>query len=64
MWQEYFRNEVLMSAGWNAGAMEPNTYYKAEDLNNDDDASMCGHRDSFMVELKEHVEDIIVSTIM
>ena len=52
MWQEYFRNEVLMSAGWNAEAMEPNAYHKAEDLNNDDDASMYGHSDSFMVELR------------
>ena len=52
LWQEYFRNEVLMSAGWNAEAMEPNAYHKAEDLNNDDDASMYGHSDSFMVELR------------
>ena len=26
LWQECFRNEVLMSAGWNAEAMEPNAY--------------------------------------
>ena len=51
-WQEYSRNEILMSAGWNAVAMEPNAYHKAEDLNNDDDASMYGHSDSFMVELR------------
>ena len=41
-----------MSAGWNAEAMEPNAYHKAEDLNNDDDASLYGHRDSFEMELK------------
>ena len=32
--------------------MEPNAYHNAEDLNNDDDASMYGHRDSVMVELR------------
>ena len=49
LWQEYFRNEVLMSAGWHAEAMEPDAYHKAEDLNNDDDAIMFGHSDSFKV---------------
>ena len=52
MWQEYFHNQVFMSAGWNAEALEPHAYHKAEDLNNDDDASMHGHSDSFMVELR------------
>ena len=61
LWQEYFRNEVLMSAGWNAESMEPNAYHKATDLNNDDDASMYGHNDSFMVGLRM---DIKVSTII
>ena len=45
LWQEYFRNEALMSAGWNAEAMEPDVYHKADDLNNDDDASLYGHGD-------------------
>ena len=64
-----------MSAGRNAEAMEPNAYHKAKDLNNDDDASMYGHNDNFMVELrinvfqdvkamKEHKVDIKVSTII
>ena len=61
LWQEYFRNEVLMSAGWNAEAMEPNAYHKAKDLNNDDDASLYGHIDSSKVELRM---DIKVSTII
>ena len=49
-------------------------YHKREDLNNDDDVSLYGHRGSFMVELridvlqdanamKEHKEDTTVSTI-
>ena len=50
-----------MSAGWNAEAVEPNAYLKAEDLNNDDDASMYGHSDSSMV---EHKVKIKVSTII
>ena len=73
LWQEYFRNEVLMSAGWNAEAMEPNAYHKAEDLNNDNNAIMYGHKGSFKMELridvfqdvtamKEHEVDIKVST--
>ena len=48
---------------------------KAEELNDDDDANMYGHNDSFMVELridafqdvtamKEHKMDIEVSTII
>ena len=51
LWQEYFRNEVFMSAGWNVEAVEPNPRNKTEDLNNDDDVSLYGHRDSFKVEL-------------
>ena len=31
LWQEYFRNEVLVSAGWNAEAMEPDVYHIAKD---------------------------------
>ena len=48
---------------------------QSKDLNSDDDARMCGHSDSFMVDLrmdvfqdvkamKEHKEDIKVSTII
>ena len=66
------RNEVFMSAGWNAEAMESNAYHKAEDWNDDD---MEVHIDSFMVELrvdvfqdvkamKEHKVDIEVLTII
>ena len=73
LWLESFRNEVFMSVGRNAEAMEPNAYHEAEDLNNDDDASMYGHSDIFMVEvgidvfqdvtaMKEHNVDIAVST--
>ena len=51
-----FRNEVLMSAGGNAEAMEPNAYHNAKDLNNDDDASLYGHRDSSKVELRMDIE--------
>ena len=29
LWQEYFCNEVPVSAGWNAESMEPNAYHKA-----------------------------------
>ena len=61
LWQEYFRNEVLMSAGWNAEAMEPNAYHKAKDLKNDDDASLYGHKDSSKVELRMAIK---VSTII
>ena len=75
LWQEYFRNEVFMSVGWNAELTEPNAHHKAEDLNNDDDASLYGHRDSFKVELRidvlqdanamqEHKVGIKVSTII
>ena len=32
--------------------MKPNAYHKTEDLNNDDDASLYGHRDSFTVEVR------------
>ena len=64
-----------MSAGWNAEAMEPNAYHKAEDWNDDDNASTEVHSDSFKVELmidvfqnlksmKEHNVDIEVSTII
>ena len=33
-------SEVFMRAGWNAEAVEPTVYHKAEDLNDNDDASM------------------------
>ena len=29
-WQEFFRNEVFVSAGGNKGAMEPDAYHEAE----------------------------------
>ena len=73
--RSFFRNELFMRAGWNAEAMEPNVYHKAEDLNDDDDASMYVRGDDFMVELmidvfqdakvmSEHKVDIEVSTII
>ena len=34
-----FRNEVFVSAGGNAGAMEPNQYHKAEYWDDDDSDS-------------------------
>ena len=63
--------EIFTRAGWNAEAMGPDAYHKAEDSNNDDDVSLYGHRDSFRVEwmidvfqnanaLKEHKVDIEV----
>ena len=55
LWQEYFHNEVCMSAGWNAEAVEMRTTKPSEDLNDNDDASMYGHSDRFMVELKVDV---------
>ena len=39
MWQEFCRNEAVMSIGQYAVAMEPEVNYKAEDMNDDDDAS-------------------------
>ena len=59
--QEWFRNEVLMSAGWKAETVEPSAYHKAEDLNDDDHANTYRHSDSFTVELRM---DIKVSTII
>ena len=75
LWQEYFCHQVLMSAGWKAEAMEPDAYHEAEDLDDNDDATLHGHRDSFEAELKidvlqdanamkEHKVDITVSTII
>ena len=52
LWQKCFSNEVFMSAGWNAEAMEPNAYHQAEDLNDDVNGTRDGHSDSFMVELR------------
>ena len=49
LWQECFRNEVCMKAGWDAVAVEPNAHHKDKNLNDDDDASMCVHGDDFMV---------------
>ena len=39
-----------MKAGWDAVAVEPNVYHRVENLNDDDDASMCVRGDDFMVE--------------
>ena len=50
MWQEFLRNEVLMKAGWDAVAEEPNVCHKAGSLGDDDDACVCVHGDDFMVE--------------
>ena len=47
LWLEYVRNEVVMSAGWNAAALEPNAYHKTEDLNDDDDTCTYGHSDRY-----------------
>ena len=47
LWQEFLRNEVLMKAGWDAVAEEPNVYHKAGSLG---DACVCVHGDDFMVE--------------
>ena len=55
LWLECFRNEVFMSAGWNGEALEPNAHHRAQDLNDNDDTSTCGHSDSFMVELRVDV---------
>ena len=59
-----------MSAGWNAEAMEPNAYHKANNLNNDDDASLFGHSVELRIvfqdvnAMKKHKVDIKVSTIV
>ena len=74
LWQEYFRHEV-MSAGWNAEAMELHAYHKAKDLDKRRRCEPVWHRDSFEVELKidvlqdadamkEHNVDIKVPTII
>ena len=42
------RNEVLVSAGGNAEAMEPNAYHKAEYCDDDDSTSTVVHGDSFI----------------
>ena len=55
------RNDAFMRAGWDAVAMEPNAYHKAEDLNDNDNANMYGHSHSFVVEVWT---DIKVSTII
>ena len=44
LWQEFLRNEVFTTAGWDAVAVEPNVYHKAGSLGNDDDASVCARR--------------------
>ena len=33
-------------------------YHKAKELNNDDDASLCGHSDSFKVEFRIVFQDV------
>ena len=75
LWQEYFRKEVFMMAGWNAEVMESSAYHEAEDWNDNDNASTEVHSDRVRVELridvfqnvtsmKEHQVDIEVSTII
>ena len=75
LWQEYFRNEELMSAGWSAEAMEPTAYHIAGDWNDDDNANTEIHNDNLRVELKievfqdaqalkMHKMDIKMSTII
>ena len=75
LWQEYFRKDIFMRAGWNAEVMESNAYHSAEDWNDDDNASTEVHSDSFRVEwridvfqnvksMKEHKVDIEVSPII
>ena len=39
LWQDFFRHEAVMSAGQYSVAMEPDAHCKAEDVNDDDDAS-------------------------
>ena len=41
-----------MRTGWNADAMEPNAYHKAEDWNDDDNTSTEVHCDSFGMDLR------------
>ena len=64
-----------MKAGWDAVAVEPNMHHKVENLNDDDDASMCVHGDDIMVEsridvvqdanaMSEHKVDIEVLAIV
>ena len=75
LWQEYFRKEVFMMAGWSAEVMESSAYHEAEDWNDNDNASTEVHSDRVRVELridvfqnvtsmKEHQVDIEVSTII
>ena len=68
-------NELFMSDGWNAEAMEPNAYHQAEDLDDNDNATKDGLSDRVMAELRidvfqdvkamtEHNVDLEVSTII
>ena len=41
LWQEFLRNEVFMTAAWEAMAVEPNVYHKAGSLGDNDDACVC-----------------------
>ena len=54
VWQEFFRNEVFVSAGGNARAMEPNAYPKVEYWDDDDDS------DSFVVEWRMDIKSATI----
>ena len=55
------RTIVEERAVWNAGAMEPNVCQKAQDLNEDNAASMYVHGDVIMLELRTDVfQDVSV----
>ena len=64
-WQEFFRNEVFVSAGGNAEALEPNAYHKAECWDDDDSFTIEWRMDVFqdVNALKEHNVDIKSTTI-
>ena len=75
LWQEFLRDEVFMTAGWDAVVVEPNAYHKAGSSNDDDDANVCVHGDDFMVDSRidvfqdanamlEHKVDIKVLAII
>ena len=51
-------SDVFMSAGWDAVAMEPNAYHKAEDFNDNDNANMYGHSDIFVVKVWTDIKSV------
>ena len=54
-WQEFFRDEAVMSAEHDAVVVGADVHYIAEELHNDDDANMCVHGDDFMMESRNDV---------